>query len=60
VEKIVGHWKLTEGACNSIDRLCTTKQWEFMHFEDFLHFSKHSIQINVGEKSMHVRLISWM
>jgi hypothetical protein len=21
-----------------------------MHFEDFLYFSKHSIQINIGEK----------
>jgi len=28
-----------------------------MHFEDFSYFSKHSIQINVGEKIMHVGLI---
>jgi hypothetical protein len=29
-----------------------------MYFEDFSYFSKHSIEINVGEKIMPVELIS--
>jgi hypothetical protein len=27
------------------------KQYGFIHFEAFLYFSKHSIQIKVGEKN---------
>jgi hypothetical protein len=31
-----------------------------MYFEDFLYFSKHSIQINVGEKTMYARWTNFM
>jgi hypothetical protein len=31
-----------------------------MHFENFSYFFKHSIQINIGEKIMHVRWTNFM
>lgn len=55
-KKIIKHWR-THPWCNSI-YYAQCKQWEFMHFEDFSYFFKHSIQINILEKNYECWLLN--